>query len=193
MGWILAKIDQRWILLIIGVLCAVSGLAEAQASPPLTRAEKEEFLRTAEQRVPPPGPRHDRGDPPAFRTLTDGHLSHRVDFNSLDLYRSGVTVLADGTRMFGFRDSYRYTIAAYELDKLLGLNMVLVSVGRDLDGKTGAVTWVLEDVRMTANGSSGSLASRRPFMKQAISSTSPGSSRSIAISTRLSGGCHWSP
>ena len=42
----------------------------------------------------------------------------------------------------GFYESYRSEIAAYELDKLLGLGMVPPTVERDVDRKTGAaVLW----------------------------------------------------
>ena len=42
----------------------------------------------------------------------------------------------------GFYESYRSEIAAYELDKLLGLGMIPPTVERDVDRKTGAaVMW----------------------------------------------------
>jgi hypothetical protein len=43
----------------------------------------------------------------------------------------------------GYYESYRSEIAAYELDKHLGLDMVPPSVKRDVDGETGvAIMWV---------------------------------------------------
>ena len=47
----------------------------------------------------------------------------------------------------GFWDSYRAEIAAYELDKLLGLQMVPPAVERTLDGQTGALVYWVEDVK----------------------------------------------
>ena len=42
-----------------------------------------------------------------------------------------------------FKDSYLFEIAAYELDKLLGLNMVPPTVERSFNGKKGSVQlWV---------------------------------------------------
>lgn len=40
----------------------------------------------------------------------------------------------------GFLEGWQYEIAAYELDKLLGLNMVPVTVERELNGKPGALS-----------------------------------------------------
>jgi hypothetical protein len=47
----------------------------------------------------------------------------------------------------GYFESYKSEIAAYELDKLLGLNMVPVVVERTLDGDTGAAVLWIEGVR----------------------------------------------
>lgn len=51
-------------------------------------------------------------------------------------------VLPPGRRS-GYWESYKSEIAAYELDKLLGMNMVPPAVERTIDGETGAaVMWV---------------------------------------------------
>ncbi|MGH9384635.1 MAG: hypothetical protein ACRD2N_10155 [Vicinamibacterales bacterium] len=56
----------------------------------------------------------------------------------------------------GFRESYKAEIAAYELDKLLKLDMVPPSVERQLEGKTGAAQlWVENIVDLKANPSPG--------------------------------------
>jgi hypothetical protein len=47
----------------------------------------------------------------------------------------------------GYFESYKSEIAAYELDKLLGLNMVPVVVERTIKGDTGAAVLWLEGVR----------------------------------------------
>jgi hypothetical protein len=43
-----------------------------------------------------------------------------------------------------FPDSYKYEIAAYELDRLLGLDVVPPTVERVVDGAAGALQWYLE-------------------------------------------------
>ncbi|MCP4203231.1 MAG: hypothetical protein GY769_15010, partial [bacterium] len=47
-----------------------------------------------------------------------------------------------------FRDSYRYNIAAYRMDRLLGLHMVPVSIKRSFRGEMAAFTWWVSDVLM---------------------------------------------
>ena len=46
------------------------------------------------------------------------------------------------------RDSWRFNVAAYKLDRLLGLRMVPVTVARTYKSKPGAFTWWADDVIM---------------------------------------------
>ena len=55
---------------------------------------------------------------------------------------------ANGTTELNFRDSYKYNIAAYELAKLLGLNMVPPYVERKIKGDPGSVSWWVDDTMM---------------------------------------------
>jgi hypothetical protein len=66
-------------------------------------------------------------------------------FKSVDIERSGLTTMGDSTAEIGFTDSYRWGLAAYLLDKQLGLNMVPVAVERVIDGETGAVIEWIDD------------------------------------------------
>ncbi|HXW08348.1 MAG TPA: hypothetical protein VD833_24160, partial [Vicinamibacterales bacterium] len=50
-------------------------------------------------------------------------------------------------RYSGYWESYKSEIAAYELDKLLGLNMVPPTVERDVSRESGAAILWLQDVR----------------------------------------------
>ncbi|HUT07547.1 MAG TPA: hypothetical protein VMY15_01760 [Candidatus Latescibacteria bacterium] len=50
---------------------------------------------------------------------------------------------------FGYLEGWQYEIAAYRLDKLIGLNMIPPAVERDFRGKTGAlVYWVESKYRL---------------------------------------------
>ena len=138
----------------VPVLLAASLLGSAASRPAnantvtvpaeLTDAEKEEFLRTAkvvESRKAPVGvTQSDRA------TLSDGRLTHDAHIQSVDIYKSQYQT-PSGTEI-NFRDSYKFNIAAYKLDRLLGLNMVPVSVERKVTGESAAVTWWFDDIMM---------------------------------------------
>jgi hypothetical protein len=52
-----------------------------------------------------------------------------------------------------YRDSYRHEIAAYELDKLLGLGLVPVAVEREIQGRRGSLQiWVERVLRIFVHG-----------------------------------------
>ena len=55
---------------------------------------------------------------------------------------------AAGTYL-NFADSYKHNVAAYRLDKLLGIGMVPASVERKVGSKISSVTWWVDDVLMT--------------------------------------------
>ena len=132
------------------VLVAASLLGSAASLPAngnaatvpagLTDVEKEEFLGTAKvikrRKVPVGITQSERA------TLSDGRLTHDAHIQTVDIsYEHRVSA-------FNFRDSYKFNIAAYKLDRLLGLNMVPVSVERKVAGELAAVTWWLDDIMM---------------------------------------------
>ncbi len=79
-------------------------------------------------------------------TLSDGNLTHDAHSQSID--RMWKEFRTGGRTYLSFHDSYRFNIAAYRLNRLLGLDMVPVSVERRIAGKRAAVTWWVDDVQM---------------------------------------------
>lgn len=72
---------------------------------------------------------------------------HRAAFKTLDMRKPGLYVHDDGSREFNFTDSYKYEVAAYLLDRELGLGMVPVAVLRTYRGTDGAlVSWISNTV-----------------------------------------------
>jgi len=69
-------------------------------------------------------------------TLSDGQQTH-------DAHVQGVHDEAS------FLESYKHNVAAFRLDRILGLGMVPVAVERTLPGRTAAFTWWVDRVRMT--------------------------------------------
>ena len=80
-------------------------------------------------------------------TLDDGRLKHDAHIQTVDIQKASFQT-ATRTEL-NFRDSYKFNMAAYELDKLLELNMVPVSVERKVGGDMAAVTWWVDDTLMT--------------------------------------------
>jgi hypothetical protein len=70
-------------------------------------------------------------------------VSHFAVWKTIDDKRTGVTPLGRGASEINFRDTWKTEIPAYELDKLLGLNMVPAAVARTFDNTEGAlIAWV---------------------------------------------------
>ena len=127
---------------------AVAGrlaLLAAPASAWPTDADKERFLLEADvvRTRGTPG-----GVTGALRaTLRQGERTHEANIQAIDQASSqkhlGATVEID------FRDTYKNNVAAYRLDRLLGLGMVPVTVVRTHDRRPAAFTWWLDDLLMT--------------------------------------------
>lgn len=67
-----------------------------------------------------------------------------VSLDDGKIKRRGVFKLTDRTRPTALPDSYKYGIVAYELDKLLDLNSVPPTVGREIGGRKGSLMIFLE-------------------------------------------------
>jgi hypothetical protein len=116
-------------------------VAEDPSGLPLSGAEAETFLRTAtvvKKRGLDTGITHSDQ-----YTLSDGTSTHRAVFKTIDQFKRGVTQLERGEILVDFADSYKFEIAAYELDKLIGLALVPPTVERRFGSRTGSLQlWV---------------------------------------------------
>ena len=79
-------------------------------------------------------------------TLSDGKLTHDAHVQFVDITKP-VFEAGQHTEL-NFKDSYRFNIAGYRLARLLEINTVPMSVERNVDGKSAAVTWWVDDVKM---------------------------------------------
>ena len=147
-GTVLRTILLPTLLAFAGVLAAPAQLlSQARDVSALTRAEQEEFLRTADILAT-----EQIGigvTLPQRATLSTGALTHDAHIQCVEISKSKFR--SNRRTEYNFRDSYKYNIAGYLLDELLGLNMVPVSVERRVNGKTCAVTWWVDDVIMDEN------------------------------------------
>jgi hypothetical protein len=137
----------------IALACAfpAGGQEPRAAGLAIEGAGAEEFLRTArvlsKESIGTGITRPDR------LTLTDGHQTLRAVWKTINVHTLGQQRMEFGWE-FDFRDTWKSEVAAYELDKLLGLGLVPPTVERSLYGRTGSLQlWVekamTEDDRLT--------------------------------------------
>ena len=135
----------RWLILLTGLLVAAPMLSARETPPSLTREQQAEFLRSARiiaHKNIPKGVTH-----PIRLTLTDGALTHDAAFSSINETKP-VMKFADGRTELNFVDSYKYTVAAYQVGQLLGLDdMMPVAVARLIDHEMGSLTWWVDGVQ----------------------------------------------
>ena len=81
---------------------------------------------------------------PLKLTLRDGGTEFYAVFKDVDVRKTGITQLKTGVEV-DFKDSWQFDVAAYELDKLLGLNMVPATVERRYEGEMGMLQWWVEN------------------------------------------------
>ncbi len=131
---------------ICGALLAVAGGAIAAGEPAWTDAEMEDFLRRARIEHTETLSVGVTGSRRAVLSLNG--RSHEAHIQSVDAVEPRHRPRAGKDIELYFRDSYRYNIAAYRLDRLLDLHMVPVSVKRSFRGEMAAFTWWVDDVLM---------------------------------------------
>ena len=79
-------------------------------------------------------------------TMTFGDRTHDAHIQVIDESKREFQSTS-GTE-FNFRDSWEFNVAAYKIDRLLGLRLVPVSVARRFRDKMGAYTWWVDDFQM---------------------------------------------
>ena len=80
-------------------------------------------------------------------TLSDGKLTHDAHIQTIDEHKQQFQGDKGGVE-FDFRDSWTFNIAGYKIDRLIGMNVVPVSVERNHGYNAAAFTWWLDDVKM---------------------------------------------
>lgn len=124
--------------------------ADGRPLPIQTDAEIEAFLAEAEivdQQQLPTGITN-----PLKLTLEADGIEANAGFNDADISRRRFTETINGRSYFSldWHDSYRYIIAAYRLDRLLGLDRVPPTVPRQIKRDPGAISaWLANTVTET--------------------------------------------
>jgi len=117
------------------------GLAQEASGLPLSGEAAETFLQTAEV-VRKKGLSIGITNSDQY-TLSDGTRTCRAVWKTIDEFKRGITSLEGGGVIVDFSDSWKHEVAAYELDKLVGLGLVPPTVERTFGRKPGSLQmWV---------------------------------------------------
>lgn len=136
-----ALVVRSALAILIPAWAALAGQQEVSPSPSLTLAEKEAFLlkaRIVQKWHTPRGVAY-----PWQAILDDGQMQHDAHIQTVEVSKASYQTKR-GIE-FNFRDSYKFNIAAYELAKILELDMVPPSVERTVGGEPAAVTWWVDN------------------------------------------------
>ncbi len=125
--------------LVIALMVAVAQADEGRAAASLTCAEMENFLRTAKigaQKTTSKGITQ-----PKRALLDDGARQHEAYLQTIHESKSEFRSSRDTE--LNFKDWWEFNVAAYELAKILEINMVppYVERGKLTEGKRGSVSW----------------------------------------------------
>ncbi len=123
-----------WMSLALVIVPAAVSVQQPPLTAPYvtTRAEAETFLSKATVVT----------DAPA-----DGRKNWRATLDSGSRTHDASIETADGSDPT--RRNYRFNVAAYELDKLLDLNLLVPTVERVIGGRAASVAWWLDAFAMT--------------------------------------------
>jgi hypothetical protein len=113
--------------------------AAPTAAPALSRDQIRQFLETAPIIK---GKDTVKGVTRPMRvTLSDGTLTHDAAFSTVDEHKN-IERFEGGRVELDFVDSYKFTLAAYKVAELVGLDhMMPVHVEREWRGRKGALAW----------------------------------------------------
>jgi hypothetical protein len=138
---------KKRILLAVWVAWVPAAAAQAsETHVPATDAEREQFLLDARvvRMKGAPG-----GTTGSYRaTLRLGDVEHDAHIQPHDEFRSEMALAS--TVEIDFRDTWRNNVAAYRIDRMLGLGMVPVTVVRrdPQSRRLASFTWWVDDVLM---------------------------------------------
>ncbi|MBI4474108.1 MAG: hypothetical protein HY646_15670 [Acidobacteria bacterium] len=128
-------------LLVAAIVCALNAPAAVLQMQEFQGAELEQFLTQAKitqlKRI-------GQGvTNPEKATMELNGTTHFAVWKIIDEKKSGVTQMNRGIEI-EFQDSWRTEVAAYEMDKILGLGMVPATVERSFNGRRGSLQFFVD-------------------------------------------------
>ena len=132
-------------VLALGASAPTAGQDPATDPAAWSREEKEEFLRTADivrSEVIAGGTTRS-----ARATLQNGRGIHDAHIQMIDVAATRFEG-AGGQWELNFKDTYKFNLAAYILDRILDMNMIPATVERKVGKRPAAMTWWIDNVLM---------------------------------------------
>lgn len=80
-------------------------------------------------------------------TLEQDGIRHDAHVQHIDVYKMQYQTVM-GTEL-NFKDTWKFNMAAYKMDRLLGMGMIPATVERHTEAKDASVTWWIDDAAMT--------------------------------------------
>ena len=126
---------------LLGLAWALPLPAQELSGLPLSGEAAETFLKTAQvvhKKALSLGVTHSDQ-----YTLSDGTRTCKAVWKTIDEFKRGLTSLEGGGVIVDFADSWKHEVAAYELDKLIGLGLIPPTVERTFGHTSGSLQmWV---------------------------------------------------
>jgi hypothetical protein len=132
---------------VSGAVATRGSAPQAEQSDPAAWSleEKEEFLRNAKI-IKTVGVLE--GATQSIRvTLQSDRGTHDAQIQTIDEAAQKFEGVG-GQWELNFKDTYKFNLAAYLMDRILDLNMIPATVERKVDGRNAAVTWWIDNVLM---------------------------------------------
>jgi hypothetical protein len=131
-------------LVAIASAVAFTGLAAQETAAVFQGQAAEDFLTKA--KIVSTLPFGSGITRPLRVTLELDGVTHQAIFKSIDVHKPGVTTMPDGTSEIDFQDSWQTEIAAYIVDRIIGLELVPATVKRKIDARDGSLQWFVESM-----------------------------------------------
>jgi hypothetical protein len=71
---------------------------------------------------------------------------HDALYKTIDVSKQGATTLEDGTVEVGFQDTWQTEVAAYQLDRMIGLGLTPATVERRIGRDVGSLQWWVDSM-----------------------------------------------
>jgi hypothetical protein len=82
--------------------------------------------------------------PQKAELVLDG-VTHFAVFKTIDERKSGITQLGRGGAEMNFQDSWQLEVAAYQVDRTIGLKLVPATIERYLNNNIGSLQWWVQN------------------------------------------------